>query len=785
MEDSVDESVVLHVIVVGFHHKKGMQVDFAYPPLCSNNESDIPHLWRHLPSLCLPDGAHNHEADVVYFHLPHLKHKDRTVFGVSCYRQVEAEKVANKTADITRNTVQKSVCVLSTLPIYGYIQERLQVTTKVYFKGADFSDVQDLKGLYHDLNNANWKDKLLHGVSVSDVVKVYGRNVLVLFKLLLLEKRVMFIHSPVGPLVKILTSLLALLPYNFQAGLAQAAATRCWRSSSEMVGRTEDKSTDVYYALEPLHSGCDSNEADPNEFTQKEKAMEELDSSGHLEDWYPPVISDMEPPSELKKIDAIVDNKSAEEECENNENLGNDTRKGSKGKASDFVSIEEAANQIASDAALSPTDDLSERRSSNSSLTSVTSRGSLLSPEGLPSAPTLSTKISSLRGRLSGAFSYWTGRDKSPTQEKPSATTTPHPSPSEPEDEEPVSPISDKPTNNTNNPILVPLDKIAALDPAECGLPLNIFTKGNMVHPYLSLQYLDLLSSPSTRAFLVGASNQLFRHKKHLFDVIVQVDDGKIDILDPDLRKQLSMSMEDLRFAEHIVKQVEAANISGVGSLNSDGTWVPSDIFLEGVGWVGGEEWLRYQFKIYLLSLMRSSLCQEWGREWELFNSLFVNAWRNTHNYRVWSAAGPYMSLLELSPGHPHAGTLSMADMKIRLSHTIQGLDKGRKINQTLATTGTAVVKTREAVGGAITSAKGALTNLWSTFTTPGAGELAVESGNDALQDTESQENYKKNTDPELAVEANEMLHCKDNNMKNMKSQENTETPVHGKSREE
>jgi len=43
-------------------------------------------------------------------------------------------------------------------------QERLQVTTRVYFKGGDFSDVRDLEGLYHDLNNANWRDKLFHGM---------------------------------------------------------------------------------------------------------------------------------------------------------------------------------------------------------------------------------------------------------------------------------------------------------------------------------------------------------------------------------------------------------------------------------------------------------------------------------------------------------------------------------------------------------------------------------------------------------------------------------------------
>lgn len=48
---------------------------------------------------------------------------------------------------------------------FHHAQERLQVTTKVYFKGADFSDVQDLKGLYQDLNSTNWRDKLAHGES--------------------------------------------------------------------------------------------------------------------------------------------------------------------------------------------------------------------------------------------------------------------------------------------------------------------------------------------------------------------------------------------------------------------------------------------------------------------------------------------------------------------------------------------------------------------------------------------------------------------------------------------
>ncbi|KAG0729240.1 Late secretory pathway protein AVL9 [Chionoecetes opilio] len=145
MEEKDRDPAALHVIVVGFHHKKGMQVDFAYPPLSESDECDLPDSWRHLPSLCLPDGAHNHEADTVFFHLPHLTKPDQTVFGVSCYRQIDAE-------------------------------ERLQVTTKVYFKGADFSDVQDLKGLYHDLNSTNWRDKLSHGEALHVSVRLLASS---------------------------------------------------------------------------------------------------------------------------------------------------------------------------------------------------------------------------------------------------------------------------------------------------------------------------------------------------------------------------------------------------------------------------------------------------------------------------------------------------------------------------------------------------------------------------------------------------------------------------------
>ena len=54
-----------------------------------------------------------------------------------------------------------------------------------------------------------------------------------------------------------------------------------------------------------------------------------------------------------------------------------------------------------------------------------------------------------------------------------------------------------------------------------------------------------------------------------------------------------------------------------------------------------------------------------------------------------------------------------------RISSTMQSSESGRRINQAVASTGKAVAQTGKAVGGVLTSAKGALSNWWSTMTTP------------------------------------------------------------------
>ena len=118
------------------------------------------------------------------------------------------------------------------------------------------------------------------------------------------------------------------------------------------------------------------------------------------------------------------------------------------------------------------------------------------------------------------------------------------------------------------------------IDQTECGFPLPLFEEGYLCLPYLSLQYLDLLSDPAVQGFVVGASNVLFKQKRQLFDVLVELNEMRIETSDMMLRRQLALGTEDLRFADHVVRH----------------------------GPTQGDEWIREQFASYLIYLLRTSL---------------------------------------------------------------------------------------------------------------------------------------------------------------------------------
>lgn len=226
----MESPTVLHLLVVGFHHIKGSVIEYAYPEICSGNKKesgnpiDVPKEWTDLVHLCIPDGAHNCDQDTVYFTLPNRKH-NRTageiLYGVACYRQTATDNLNYTPDEATRSTMLKSVCVISTLPLFGVIEAKLNAATHAYFSEGDFRKVAILKELHASLSTTispgPVTDLSQFGVSPRLIVKRFSHSTLQLFKALLLHARVLLVGSCARVTCGQVLSLFSLLPNALEA----------------------------------------------------------------------------------------------------------------------------------------------------------------------------------------------------------------------------------------------------------------------------------------------------------------------------------------------------------------------------------------------------------------------------------------------------------------------------------------------------------------------------------------------------------------------------------------
>lgn len=193
------------------------------------------------------------------------------------------------------------------------------------------------------------------------------------------------------------------------------------------------------------------------------------------------------------------------------------------------------------------------------------------------------------------------------------------------------------------------LQTLAGVDPVAWNAPIPIFTNGTLCLPYLSLPYLDLLSDPSVNGFVIGTSNILFRQKRQLMDIFIDIEQNTIEAHDPELRRQISLSTEDLRFIDFIVRNVQFPKEDAEGS----------------------EQWIRKQFRGYMLAMLRTAvLAPEGTKDIEHFNSHFINTWKQTDAYNAWlnNPKSNEFDFEQVYSGHPFAGTLSVGDVKLKFA---------------------------------------------------------------------------------------------------------------------
>jgi hypothetical protein len=614
-----ENRIVRHIMVIGFHHKHGYQVDYCYPPLAPggpvfttpSNPITLPSCWKTLPLLCLPDGSHNYDSDAIYFTMPDVineteqdrpaedghgeqnkstnettnYHQEgiRTIFGTACYRQIHVEKLLNRTDDMTRVAVQKSVCVLSTQPLFGLVRSKLEMITHAYFEELDFSKVRILKLTYDNLNALLARESVREnaaflGLSARQLVSCFGNNMLVLFKAMLLEKKILFYKSPVRDLCSTIMSMCSLFNGLIENGGLNYSTCDLQLSPNLLEA----------LKLEPKSPSDDPEATMQREgkvfFSPSKEEVVIINNSSFNETFGEDCVDVVEM-TDLKNVKRGTDDESSKDELE---------------KTGEYELIEEPGQQR-------------ER----------TSRTEIDADESFTSL------------------------------------------------EETI--IDDQYAH-----------KLCQLKPEDCGLPLQIFTRGSFCLPYLSISYLDLLSDKRVRSFVIGATNFLFKQRREMYDVIVDMEENSIIISDTNLKKLLSLTIEDLRFMDYLNKHVKLE--SGTTNLANDGGSVMFDPINQDVTkWLGGDEWIRYHFKIYTLYLLKAAKSQT---NLDTFNSAFVHAWKmGTNNYRIWDSTGKSSILNDLQPRHPFSSStrgMNFSDMKLKLSYAVSSSEKGRMVNQTL-----------------------------------------------------------------------------------------------------
>lgn len=201
------------------------------------------------------------------------------------------------------------------------------------------------------------------------------------------------------------------------------------------------------------------------------------------------------------------------------------------------------------------------------------------------------------------------------------------------------------------------------------------------------MQQLDILADFGTKSYIVGSTNSLLLQQKDRYsDILINLDEGTINITSTSLKAALQLSTPDRRWIDFITQNV-------------NDTWDEANPGRpKTMGYVGSEEFIRVQFEEYLLSLISSvkyhnHLAKHANNPRMLlpyiegdpstdFGSDFVEAWSKTENYRIWNSHTDSHLFDIVEPKHPCAGGLTIEDVQRRITQQVQDMHWDEKLAQ-------------------------------------------------------------------------------------------------------
>ena len=229
---------ILYIAVVSFNQKKGSIIEFTYPEkneLLEKNESSklffesliinsdkkldtiekvFDNINNQLTYLCMPDGAHSLTSDSQFFIIQNFS---KILFGISCYRQLQVTQAMKEDEqENTRECVQKAMCIISTLPLFGQMASKLSMTMLAYFNQDSLKNKKIIEDLYSNYSN-NYMSRInvmeiLESFSLKRLIYFTRDKIFSLIKLIMLEKKILVYSHISNNICSFIFSFLSLFP---------------------------------------------------------------------------------------------------------------------------------------------------------------------------------------------------------------------------------------------------------------------------------------------------------------------------------------------------------------------------------------------------------------------------------------------------------------------------------------------------------------------------------------------------------------------------------------------
>ena len=221
------QSPILLIALISFHHKKGSIIEYSFPTkeslhknsnisyLIENKnisiEKFVEDLFQKLTYICLPDGIHCTKSDTQFFIIQDYNYP---LYGISCYEQIKSQR--DDTIENTRNFIQKSLCILTIIPLYSPLYAKLSVTLETFFNQTSLKDKNIINDLYQNFfldGETNFRLDEMNFVFASRKLLCFTKEkIFLILKMILLEKRILIFSNISGNVCSFLYNLLVLNP---------------------------------------------------------------------------------------------------------------------------------------------------------------------------------------------------------------------------------------------------------------------------------------------------------------------------------------------------------------------------------------------------------------------------------------------------------------------------------------------------------------------------------------------------------------------------------------------